>query len=159
MKQTVMFPGSFDPPTMGHLDIVNRALNMFDKVHIVIANNIEKKYLFTIDQRLKMLNELYKNNDRVVICASDDLITNYAKENDIKIVIRGLRAVNDFAFEFELALLNKKLYPKLEVVFLPTDANNFLIRSSKIKELVKFNADISAMVPQVVIEEFKNIEL
>ena len=157
MEKVVMFPGSFDPPTMGHLDLVERSLKIFDKIHIVIANNIEKKYLFSIEQRLAMLKEIYKDDSRVVIESSDDLIINYAKNNNIKIVIRGIRAVNDFAFEFELALLNKKLSPEIDVLFLPTDVNNFLIRSSKIKEMIKFNADISSMVPEIVIKEVKKL--
>ena len=152
-----MFPGSFDPPTMGHLDIIKRSLSIFDKIHVVIANNIEKKYLFSIEKRIEMLKEIYKDDDRVVITSSEDLIINYAKENDIKVVIRGIRDVNDFAFEFELALLNKKLSPKIDVLFLPTDVNNFLIRSSKIKEMIKFNADISSMVPEIVIREVKKL--
>ena len=152
-----MFPGSFDPPTMGHLDIIKRSLSIFDKIHVVIANNIEKKYLFSIEKRIEMLKEIYKDDDRVVITSSEDLIINYAKENNIKVVIRGIRDVNDFAFEFELALLNKKLSPKIDVLFLPTDVNNFLIRSSKIKEMIKFNADISSMVPEIVIREVKKL--
>ena len=152
-----MFPGSFDPPTMGHLDIIKRSLSIFDKIHVVIANNIEKKYLFSIEKRIEMLKEIYKDDDRVVITSSEGLIINYAKENNIKVVIRGIRDVNDFAFEFELALLNKKLSPKIDVLFLPTDVNNFLIRSSKIKEMIKFNADISSMVPEIVIREVKKL--
>jgi pantetheine-phosphate adenylyltransferase len=150
-----MFPGTFDPPTLGHLDIIERSARLYDKLYVVVAFNIQKKTLFTAEERVAMLKELLKAHDNIEVVIYSGLVVNFAKENGIEVMIRGVRALVDFGYEFELAVTNKKLYPDLEVLFMPTSPNYFLIRSSQIKELAFYGADITTMVPPLVASAIK----
>ncbi|MGH4037401.1 MAG: pantetheine-phosphate adenylyltransferase [Sphaerochaeta sp.] len=150
-----MFPGTFDPPTLGHLDIIERSARLYDKLYVVVAFNIQKKTLFTAEERVVMLKELLKAHDNIEVVIYSGLVVNFAKENGIEVMIRGVRALVDFGYEFELAVTNKKLYPDLEVLFMPTSPNYFLIRSSQIKELAFYGADITTMVPPLVASAIK----
>jgi len=150
-----LFPGSFDPPTYGHLNIIERARTIFDKIDVVIAVNKSKKYLFTEEERLSMIKELVSDWDNVTVHTSSKLIVDYAHENKASVLLRGVRNFSDFSYEFDLSLLNKGLASDIETVFLPTDPDFFVLRSSSIKELAAFNGDISKMVPPLVEKALK----
>ena len=147
-----MFPGTFDPPTLGHIDIIQRCAVMYGKVYVVIADNIAKKTLFTAQERKSFLQETLKDQKNVEVHVWPGLVVDFAKKFDIGIMIRGVRSQVDFNYEFELAETNKLICPEIEVLFMPTNPNFFLLRSSTIKEMATFGADISAMVPKIVID-------
>ena len=147
-----ILPGTFDPPTNGHINLIERTSKLFDHLDVVVADNIHKKCLFTAEERLEMLQELVTSLENVDVVIHRGLIIDYAKNNNIDVMVRGVRALVDFGYEFELAMTNKQLYAPLEVVFLPTDPKFFVLRSSAIKEMAAFGADISKMVPKNVSE-------
>ena len=151
-----VFPGSFDPPTNGHLDIIQRASKLFDDVDVLISVNPNKNYMFTEQERLEMLKELLKNYKNVQIHVWEGLIVNYAKEVGAKVLIRGIRSSNDFSYEFELAHMNQNLNPQIETMFLPSKDKWGVVKSSSIKELALFGGDISRMVPPLVETALKN---
>lgn len=145
-----VFPGSFDPPTNGHLNIIQRASTMFDSIDVVIAVNSEKKYLFSQEERFSMLKELVKPYKNVTVHTWEGLIVNYAKKTGAKILLRGIRNTIDFSYEFELSLMNHNLNNEIETLFIPTDQKYLLLKSSSIKELARFGGNISEMVPPFV---------
>lgn len=148
-----IFAGTFDPPTYGHLNIIERAKNIFDELHVVVALNKGKNCLFTSDERLNMLQNLTGQWDNVKVSIWDKLIVDYAKEHKAKILVRGVRNIGDFSYEFDLALMNRGLAADIETVFIPTDPKYFILSSSSIKELALFGGDISTMVPPLVAEK------
>lgn len=150
-----MFPGSFDPPTLGHLDIIERSAKLYDKLYVVVASNIQKKTLFTAEERADMLKQLLSSHENIEVVIHSGLVVDFAKKSGIQVMIRGVRALVDFGYEFELAMTNKKLDPDLEVLFMPTSPNYFLLRSSQIKELAFYGADIETMVPPLVATAIK----
>lgn len=150
-----VFPGSFDPPTNGHLDIIQRASRLFDDVDVVISVNPAKQYMFSETERLDMLKELLKDYKNVEVHLWEGLIVNYAKEHGAKVLIRGIRSSNDFSYEFELAHMNQNLNPQIETMFLPSKEKWGVVKSSSIKELAMFGGDISRMVPPLVVEALK----
>ncbi len=156
-----VFAGSFDPPTFGHLNVIERAIKIFNEVHVVIAINNSKKYLFSGDERKQMLKEMTKQWDNVVISTWDSLIVDYAKNIEASVLLRGVRNVSDFSYEFDLALMNKSLNQKIETMFLVPEPKYFVLRSSSIKELAEFGGDLSTMVPanveKALKEKFKGI--
>ena len=122
MKTKVICPGSFDPVTIGHIDIISRASKMFDHVIVAVLNNLVKNPSFTTDERIALLKEATKDFDNVEIVGFDGLLADYAKERGVNVIVKGLRAVSDFEYEFQQALTNKKLNPELETVFLTSNA-------------------------------------
>lgn len=150
-----MLPGTFDPPTVGHMDIIERCALLYDKLYVVIADNINKSTLFTHHERKAMLEELVSKYKNIEVCTWSGLVVDFAKKYDTGVIVRGVRAMNDFGYEFELAMTYKQMCPDVEVVFIPTDPKYFLIRSSSIKEMAVFGADISKMVPKLVLERVK----
>ncbi len=150
-----LFPGSFDPPTIGHINIIERAATLFDELHVVVADNISKQYLFTPEERIELIEKSLPGVKNIVYAVHPGLTVEYARSNDISIMIRGVRGAGDFSYEFEMAMTNKLLYPQLEVLFMPTDPRYFLIRASQIKELAAFGADFSSMVTPPVLEALK----
>lgn len=145
-----VFPGSFDPPTFGHLNIIERARTIFERVLVVVAVNRDKRYLFDADERMAFMQELVAPWPNVEVHRCDTLIVNFAREHACRVLLRGVRSVQDFSYEFELSILNKGVGPEIETVFLPTDQEFFVLRSSAIKELASFGGDVSGMVPAVV---------
>lgn len=145
-----VFPGSFDPPTNGHLNIIKRASVLFDEVDVVIAVNSDKNYLFSEKERIFMLTEITKKFSNVKVHTCSGLIVDYAKKTGSKVLLRGIRNFNDFSYEFDLSLLNHKLDNQIETLFIPTEQKYLLLKSSSIKELAKYNGDISEMVPEIV---------
>jgi pantetheine-phosphate adenylyltransferase len=149
------FPGSFDPPTLGHLNIIQRAASMFDELLVVVAENREKKYLFSAGERVSMIEELIRDRKNVSVAVCDSLIVDFLRKRDIRILIRGVRGMNDFSYEFELSMMNKALDTRIETMFMTTDPDYFVLRSSAIKELASFHGNVSGMVPPLVAEALK----
>lgn len=145
-----VFPGSFDPPTFGHLNIIERARTIFSEVHVVIAVNSEKKYLFSEKERIHLINDLVQDWDNVSVHSWNRLIVDYAHKVDARVLLRGVRNLADFSYEFDLAMMNQGLSPDIETIFLSTDPKYFVLRSSAIKELASFGGDVSSMVPPCV---------
>lgn len=150
-----LMPGSFDPPTNGHLNLIDRASKIFDRIEVVIAQNSQKSYTFDAEERREMMTELTKRWDHVGVHVWDRMIVEFARSVGAPIMIRGVRALSDFSYEFELSMLNKGLDPEIETIFMPTDAQYFVLRSSAIKELVRLGGDVSSMVPPIVEERLK----
>jgi pantetheine-phosphate adenylyltransferase len=151
MKETVaVYPGSFDPITFGHLDILHRGLELFDKVIVAIANNIEKKALFTVDERKDLIRRSVNGNDNVIIDSFNGLLVDYVKQVNAPFVIRGLRAMSDFEFEFQMASMNRNLNPHMDTLFMMTSKDYFFVSSRTIKEVAEFNGSVTEFVPAVV---------
>jgi pantetheine-phosphate adenylyltransferase len=149
------FPGSFDPPTLGHINIVQRAASLFDELVVVVAENRQKKYLFSAAERVAMIGELVKDHKNVRVETCDTLIVDFLRRRDVRLLVRGVRGVDDFSYEFELSMMNKALNPRIETIFMTTDPEYFVLRSSSIKELASFHGDITGMVPPLVAEALK----
>lgn len=145
-----VFPGSFDPPTYGHLNVIERARSIFERVLVVVAVNSEKRYLFDADERVAFMRELVAPWPNVEVHVCDTLVVQFARQHDCRVLLRGVRSVQDFSYEFELSILNKGVGPEIETFFMPTDQRYFVLRSSAIKELASFGGDVSAMVPPAV---------
>ncbi|MBE6843987.1 MAG: pantetheine-phosphate adenylyltransferase [Oscillospiraceae bacterium] len=150
MRRIAVCPGSFDPVTYGHIDIFNRASKLFDKVIILVSTNVNKKPLFTPTERIKMIMQVTEGMDNVVIDILDGLLADYVKDVGAVAIVKGLRAVSDFEYEFQMALANKKLYPDAETVFLTTSAENMYLSSSVVKQIATFDGDISSFVPDAI---------
>ncbi len=148
-------PGSFDPPTNGHLNLIERAAKIFDQIEVVVAHNNQKSYTFDADERLEMMETLTQPWPHVRVHLWDRMIVEFARKVGAPVMIRGVRALSDFSYEFELSMLNKGLDNEIETIFIPTDAQYFVLRSSSIKELVRLGGDVSAMVPKLVEERLR----
>ena len=145
-----IYPGTFDPITNGHLDIITRAAALFDKVIIAVAEDNYKKVLFSDEERLDMIREVTRDFDNVSVDSFSGLLMDYCREKDAAAVIRGLRAVSDFEYEMQLALMNKKINPEVETVFLMTGQQYSFISSSIIKDVASLGGCISGLVPPSV---------
>ena len=154
-EKIAIYPGSFDPITNGHISILNRALKIFDKLVIAILNNTQKAPLFTLEERLSMIREVLKPVENVEVDYFDGLLVDYAVKKGTNVVIRGLRALSDFEYEFQLALMNRKLNRDVQSVFLMTDYKWFYTSSTIIKEAAKWGGDISGLVPPLVCKKLK----
>jgi pantetheine-phosphate adenylyltransferase len=147
-----VFPGSFDPPTLGHINIIERGASLFDELIVVVAENRQKRHLFSAEERLSMMKALSGGWKNVSVVLWDSLIVDYMKREDIRILVRGVRGMEDFSYEFELSMMNKSLHPHIETLLMVTDPRYFVLRSSSIKELASFHGDVSALVPPLVCE-------
>ena len=155
MQRIAIYPGSFDPVTNGHIDIAKRSLKLFDRIIIAILHNPGKQSLFTVEERLQMLNESMSGIDNIEFDTFDGLLVDYAQKRQAIAVLRGMRAVSDFEYEFQLALMNRKLNREIETVFLMTGLRWIFTSSSIIKEAARFGGDVSDMVPHVVNQRIK----
>lgn len=144
-----MLPGSFDPPTLGHINIIERSARLFDKLFVVVADNISKKPLFSASERVDLIKASL-NIDNIEVVSYSGLMSTFARENNVDVMIRGVRAQADFNSEFEYAMNNMALNDQLEVLFIPTDHKYFLLHSSAVKEMAVFGVDISGAVPEPV---------
>lgn len=150
-------PGSFDPVTVGHLDIINRASKLFDKVIVLVSFNANKsRARFSSKERMEMIMAVTKHLDNVVVDCYDGLLADYLKMSNATAIVKGLRAVSDFEYEFQMALANKKLYNDAETVFLTTTGENMFLSSSVVKEIASFGGDIDGFVPEEILETIKN---
>jgi len=154
-EKRAIYPGFFDPITNGHLSILTRALEIFDKVTIAILHNPHKVPLFSIDERIYMIQHALRESDNVEIDAFDGLLVDYVVRKQSNIIVRGLRALSDFEYEFQMALMNRKLNRNVQSVFLMTDYKWFYTSSTIIKEAASFGGDISGLVPKLVNEKLK----
>lgn len=154
--KSAIYPGSFDPITNGHLDILDRSLTLFDEVTIVVAGTGKKSPLFTPDERVELIRNVVKGKARVKVDRWSGLIMEYAEQNKINAVIRGLRAASDFEYEFMMASMNKNITSKVETVFMMTSQNLYFVSSTMIKELFLYGGDVSPYVPRQVVEGLKN---
>ena len=153
---TAVFPGTFDPPTYGHLNIIERTCRLFDRIDVAISINPDKTCLFSAEERLAMLKELTKGFDNVQVHTCNTLIVDYCRAVGAKVLLRGIRNTNDFSYEFDLSLMNRSLNADIETLLVPTEQRYFLIRSSSIKDVARFGGDISGMVPSLVAEAIKD---
>lgn len=154
-ESIAVFPGSFDPPTFGHLNVIERASKLFSRIDVVVAVNPEKKYTFSSQERMALMKQLTANFPNVEVHEWNSLIVDYCKSVGANVLLRGIRNAGDFSYEFDLSLVNAALNSSVQTLFLPTDQRYLLIRSSSIKELAKFGGDISAMVPPLVEEALR----
>ncbi len=155
MTKTAIYPGSFDPVTNGHIDIIKRGLKVFDKIIVGVLHNPGKKSLFSVEERLDMLTVSLKTISNIEIDTFSGLLVDYAAEKKAVAVLRGMRAVSDFEYEFQLALMNRRLNRNIQTVFLMTGLRWIFTSSSIIKEAASFNADITDMVPPYVEEKLR----
>lgn len=154
------YPGTFDPISNGHVDIIERLARMFDEVHVVVGNNIFKKTTFTIDERLDMVKECVKHIPNVTVVSYDGLVVEYLKTNHINVLARGMRNYSDYENEFSLFQYNRDIYPSIETILLMPKTKLQVVSSSAIKELITFGCDISKYVPKCILnkilDKFKN---
>lgn len=156
MKKIAVYPGSFDPVTNGHIDIIERGLKLFDKIIVAILNNPAKKALFSVAERVEMLEaSLKRHSNDIEVDVFNGLLVDYAEKKNAYAILRGMRAVSDFEYEFQLALMNRKLNREIQTVFLMTGLRWIFTSSSIIKEAAFFDGDISSMVPDVVFKKLK----
>ena len=160
MKKIAIYPGTFDPITYGHIDVIKKSLKIVDKIIVAISNNNEKNYLFTADERIEIVkNALFKdlnfNKKKILVISFNSLTTNLCKKYKSNIILRGLRAVSDFEYEFQLAGMNRKLNEKIETIFLMSDVNNQIISSRLIKEIIELKGDIKKFTTKSTIKALK----
>ncbi len=148
-----VYPGSFDPLSNGHLDVIKRASKIFDLVYVLISPNVHKKPTFTVEERVSMISKVVEDMPNVKVVSTDELTVSFAKKNDIKVMIRGLRNYNDYESEFQLAQFNKDIAPEIETLLMFPNTQNQFVSSSSIKELLTFNVDITKYVPEVIAQE------
>ena len=151
--KTAICPGSFDPVTLGHLDIIERAAELFDEVIVLVMSNRSKSgSLFTVEERIELISRTIKGKN-IKVDTYDGLLVDYAKQKNAVAIVKGLRAMSDFEYEFQQALTNKSLYPKVETDFLTTEGKNMFLSSSMVKEVCTLGGDISTFVPQEIIND------
>ena len=156
MQRIAIYPGSFDPVTNGHLDIAERGLKLFDKVVVAILQNPVKSFLFTVEERLEMLEVSFQKYPNIEVETFDGLLVDYAAKRKSHAILRGMRAVSDFEYEFQLALMNRRLNREVQTVFLMTGFRWIFTSSSIIKEAARFGGDIKDMVPPIVNHKLKD---
>ena len=159
--KTAIYPGTFDPITFGHIDVIKKSLKMFDRIIVATTDNINKNYLFSIDERISIIqNSLFKDlkmsKKKIKIISFDTLTINICKKYKASVIIRGLRAVSDFEYEFQLAGMNKKLNSNIETIFLMSDVENQIISSKFVKEINNFNGNINKFVTKSTVKMLKN---
>jgi len=149
----VVYPGSFDPITNGHYDIIKRSANVFEKVIVGVLINPDKTSLFTEEERVELVKRVTKNFDNVEVCCFSGLLIDFVNQNNAKIIIKGLRTLSDFEYEFQMALMNKQLDPSIETVFMMTSAKNSFLSSSSVKQVAGFGGSIKDLVPEEIIPD------
>jgi pantetheine-phosphate adenylyltransferase len=155
MQRVAIYPGSFDPVTNGHIDIVERGLRIFDKIVVAILHNPNKKALFTIEERMEMLQDCLKEFSNVEVDTFDGLLVDYACKRNAQAILRGLRALSDFDYEFQMALMNRRLNREIQTVFLMTGLRWIFTSSSIIREAARFGGNVNGMVPPLVSKKLK----
>ena len=154
-KRTAIYPGSFDPLTNGHVAIIQRGLKVFDRLVVAVANNPEKRPLFSVEERTAMITGAINGDPRIEVDSFDALLVDYVRRKGVTTVIRGLRAVSDFEYEFQIANMNRHLHPDLETVFVMTGEDYFFVSARIVREVATFGGDVSAFVPPNVLEALR----
>src|SRR5512133_630623 len=154
-KRTAIYPGSFDPLTNGHVAIIQRGLKVFDRLVVAVANNPEKRPMFSVEERRAMLAEALGDDPRIDVDSFDALLVDYARRKGVHTVLRGLRAVSDFEYEFQIANMNRHLLPDLETVFVMTGEDYFFVSARLVREVATFGGDVAAFVPPNVLESLR----
>ena len=149
-------PGSFDPVTNGHLDIIKRTSELFDVVYVSILSNSTKNPLFTVEERIELINRVTKGISNVKVESFTGLLVDYAREKKAKFIVKGLRAVSDFEYEFQMSLTNKQLAPEIETFFITTNSKYSYLSSSIVKEVARYSGDLTEMVPQEIIQDIQD---
>ena len=160
MKKNAIYPGTFDPITYGHIDVIQKSLKIIDKIIVAISDGNQKNYLFSIDERIEIVNkalfsDLKFNKNKIKVISFNSLTTDLCKKYKSKIILRGLRAASDFEYEFQLAGMNRKLDSEIETIFLMSDVNNQIISSRLVKEVAEFNGDIKKFTTKSTINSLK----
>jgi len=155
MVGRALFAASFDPLTNGHLDLIQRAKAIFPELVVAVARNVAKQGTFTVDERLEILHVVLDAEPGIRITAFEGLLVDYARQIGARVLVRGLRAVSDFEYEFEMALMNKRMYPEIETLFMMTSQQFFYVSSSRLKELVRFGAQVEDFVPSIVAKKLQ----
>ena len=153
--KTAIYPGSFDPITLGHLNIITRAASIFDRLIVCVGYNQKKSPMFTAQERVEMIRKATSHLPNVEVEASDELLAHYARRKGACVVVKGLRAVSDFESEFTMSLINKKLNPELDTMFLTAEEKYMYLSSSVIKEMGYYDADLTGLLPEEIIPEFR----
>lgn len=148
--KTAVYPGSFDPVTNGHLDIIERALKIFDELIVAVVENPNKRPLFTLKERVQILKEVLKNEKKISVDSFSGLLVNFMKKKNCNVIVKGLRAVSDFEVEFQMALMNRKLDPSVETVFFMTSNRYAFLSSSSVREIASFGKSVEGLVPRFV---------
>jgi pantetheine-phosphate adenylyltransferase len=152
MLRYAIYPGSFDPLTNGHVAIIQRGLKLFDRLVVAVANNPQKSPLFTVEERKQLIDEAFGHDPRLEIDSFDALLTDYARRRGISTILRGLRAVSDFDYEFQIANMNRQLMPEMETVFVMTGEDYFFVSARLVREVATFGGDVAGLVPKNVAE-------
>lgn len=150
-----LYSGSFDPITFGHLDIIERISSQFDEITVLVADSLSKSYLFSVNERVEMIRESVKGNPNVKVTSTDGLLVDYAKKNGIQTIVRGLRAISDFEYEFAMANINRSLSPEVETMIVFTRPEYSFIASRMVKEVASHGGDIESLVPRHVVERLE----
>ena len=151
--RVAIYPGSFDPVTNGHLDIITRGSKVFDKLIVGVLVNIDKVGLFSIEERVELIKRVTKHLDNVEVVSFNGLLVDLAKKNDARVILKGLRAVSDFEYEFQMALMNSQLDSEVETLFMTTSAANSFLSSSSVKQVAKFGGKINGLVPDEIVDD------
>jgi pantetheine-phosphate adenylyltransferase len=151
--KTAVYPGSFDPITLGHLNIIKRAARIFDKVYVCVMKNSEKNPLFTREERVELIKRTVKNFPNVEVETADGLLVNYCRSHNAAVIVKGLRAVSDFDWEFQMALANRKIDPAIDTLFLTASEKYTFLSSTVVKEMAKYGADLREFVPREILDD------
>lgn len=155
MEQRIcLFPGTFDPITLGHVDVIDRAASLFDKLIIGIGTNSTKQPMFSIEQRMQWCREVYKDNDKIMVQSYEGLTVNFCKKIHAKYILRGIRYVSDFEYEKSIAAMNKKLYPDIETIFLTSSPEFSTVASTLVRDVIKNGGDVLQFLPKAISKDF-----
>ncbi len=155
MGKVAIYPGSFDPLTYGHIDVVERGLEIFDKIIVAIAENEEKRPLFSVEERLRMVRTIFKDTPNVIVDSFKGLLVDYVGKTNAKVILRGLRATSDFEYEFHMASMNRSLNTHLDTLFMMTSKDYFFVSSRTIKEVARLGGAVEGLVPDLVVRRLK----
>jgi len=154
-EKNAVYPGSYDPLTNGHIDIIERGLKIFDKIIVAALKNPTKTYLFSLEERLHIMEKTFENNDRIEVDYFEGLLVDYLKKKNINTVVRGLRAISDFEIEFQMALMNRQIKSSIETIFLVPSVNYSFVSSRLVKEVYQLGGEIRSLVPPIVDKKLK----